>query len=379
MKTMKLIATTILIMLALAGNTFSQKSSDSLANELRPKILGKFSNLTFGLYIDTYYNATLDGNPDTSNIIPYSANCPIRDQIRMNVAALEFYYNAENVRSKLVLQYGDAPNLLSSPNAQFIKTLRQANFGFKVVKDLWVDFGYIFNPIGYESSWAVLNQVTPVTMGGYFEPGSVLGAKVSYKFSEKFDGGIMIGNPFSLAYSQNTNIGEIIFLNYRPLKNLGLTYNGMFGNKALKTASVRQHVMYNNFIVTYSPVKSLDLVGQFDFAAQGNSQISPDTNKTAVMYSGFLQAKYTFNKRISVAAKYEQLNDPHGFLTGVNVPTGRGLRTDGITVSAEFKPVSFGYIRMAYRVLEGYTGSKLFYSNTSDNIHLLIFSAGVRL
>jgi hypothetical protein len=56
----------------------------------------------------------------------------------------------------------------------------------------------------------------------------------------------------------------------------------------------------------------------------------------------------------------------------------RGLRTRGFSISLEYKPVSFGYMRIAYRYLDGYPGSKIFASNTSDNMQAFIFTTGVR-
>jgi hypothetical protein len=358
--------------------SLAQTKADTISEAMKTKMFKAFKYLTFGFYVDAYYNATLNNPGDTSNLVPYSANCPVQDQIRLNVAALEVYYNAEKVRGKLVLQYGDAPNLLASPNSQWIKTIRQANFGFRIVKNLWADFGYIFNPVGYESMWPVINQVSFVTIGGYFEPGSMLGAKISYKLNDKLNFGVMVGDPFSLAYANNTRMAGIFFLNYQPLKNLGITYNNFFGNQALYGTEPENNLLYNNIIVTWSPLKSLDLVGQFDFAGQTNSTMPPDSTKIAGMYSGFLQARYSFLKFFAVTARYETLDDPHGFLTGVNLNTMRGLRTRGFSISLEYKPVSFGYMRIAYRYLDGYPGSKIFASNTSDNMQAFIFTTGVR-
>lgn len=360
------------------GYLRSQSTDSQNIDELKAKILGKLSNFTFGLYIDTYYNASLGNPDDTSNLVPYSANCPIQDQIRMNVAAFEFIYSAEKVRSKLVLQYGDQPNLLAAPEAQFIKTLRQANFGFRIAPKLWIDLGYMFNPVGYESSWAVLNQISTVTIGGYFEPGSVLGAKVTYTINDRITVGMMAGNPYSLAYGQNTNMTGMMFFNYQPLKNLKFVYNNFFGNQALKKATIENNLLYNNVILTWAPFKLLELATQFDFSFQTNSKMAPDTNKTAGMYSGFIQARYPFAEKFSITARYEFFNDRHGFLTGINTLTNRGIKTNGLTASFEYKPVKYFYLRMAYRYLEGYKGSKLFDSNTSDVMQALIFSAGFR-
>jgi hypothetical protein len=188
----------------------------------------------------------------------------------------------------------------------------------------------------------------------------------------------MVGNPFSLAYAQNTHMAGIMFLNWMPNKKFSFTYNNFFGNQALVDADVQNDILYNNFILTWSPFKSVSLVGQFDLASQTNSSLPPDTTRLAHMYSGFLQARYAFAKSFSITARYEFLNDPSGFLTGINYYTKRGERTNGVAVSFEYKPVSFGYIRLAYRYLEGYPGSKIFASDTSDNMVALIFTTGVR-
>lgn len=347
-------------------------------DSLRIKLLGKYNYLSFGLYIDTYYNMTLNGFKDTSNIVPFSANCPVADQIRMNVAALEFAYNAEKVRGKLAIQYGDAPNLLASPSAQFIKTLRQANFGFKITDKLWIDAGYMMNPVGFESTWAVMNRISFVTLGGYFEPGSILGAKLSYRINDKWDGGLIIGNPYSLAYGQNTHMAGQIFINYHPQPNLLVAYSNFFGNQALADAELDNDILYNNLIVKWNLSNSIEVVGQLDVAAQTNSAMPPDTNGIAGMYSGFLQARYQLAEKYSLTGRYEWLNDPHGFLTGVNIPTRRGLSTRGFAFSFEYRPVSLGYVRIAYRFLQGYPGSKIFHSNSSDRLQAIIFSTGVR-
>jgi hypothetical protein len=372
---------TAMIILAVSSLTAtSQETSDSLVAVLKNKILGKMSNFSFGLYIDAYYNYTIQSQQDTSNLIPFSANCPIQNQIRMNVAAVEFYYTGEKVRGKLALQYGDAPNLLAAPNMQFIKTLRQANFGFRIVPDLWVDFGYLLNPVGYESSWAIINQISTVTIGGYFEPGSVLGAKLTYRFSPVFTGGIMVGNPFSLAYAGNTHMAGITFLNYTPNDRLLVSYINFFGNQAMADADIDNDIFYNNIIVKYSPWKPITFVGQLDVAFQTNSRMAPDTTKTAAMLSGFLQSDFRFNEYFSVTGRLEYFNDPHGFLSGHYTYDGKmtGLATWGYTLSGEYKPVSFGYIRVSYRYLSAQRGNEVFYSKTSDHMRGIIITAGVR-
>jgi hypothetical protein len=359
---------------------FPQSDADSITNAIKAKVFNKFKNFTFGFYIDGYINMELDHKKDTSDIIPFFGNSPMTDQIRLNVAAVEMFYDAEKVRGKLQLQFGDAPNLLASTEKQWIKNIRQAAFGFRVVKDLWVDMGFMFTPVGCESAWPVINTISSVSMCGYFEPGALLGIKFSYNLSDKWNTGLMFGNPYSLAYQQTGHVASILFLNYLPLKNLTISYNNIFGNQALKNAEIKNNILYNDILVTYDPYQNINLTGQFDFAFQTNAQLPPDTNKIASMCSGFIQARFSLLKFFSISGRYEYYHDPDGFLSGTfnydNKTTG--LTTNGLSISLEYKPVKIGYVRFEYKYLHANKGNNVYYSNTSDHLNTFIFTTGVR-
>jgi hypothetical protein len=358
----------------------AQDKADSLTDELKAKLINNVSHFTFGFYVDTYVTIELDNNDDTSNIVPYFANCPMRDQIRLNVAAFEIFYNAEKVRGKMQLQFGDAPNLLAAPEKEWVKIIRQAAVGFRIVKNLWVDAGYMFTPVGCESAWPVTNFVSTASVCGYFEAGAILGIKLSYKISDKVDMGFMAGDPYSLAYQQTNHLAGVLFINYSPLKNLTLSYNNLFGNQALKNAEIKNNLLYNDVLITYDPIKNINLMGQCDFAFQTNSRMPPDSNKLASMVSGFIQARYSFLKHFSITGRYELFHDPQGFLSGVYSYEGKstGLTMNGCSVGLEYKPVKIGYVRLEYKFLHANPGNKVYYSNTSDHLDALIFTTGVR-
>jgi len=370
----------LFIFIVMCSFVHGQNKVDSITDDIKNKMFHRLKNFTFGFYVDAYINQVLNSKSDTSDIIPFSGNCPVENQIRMNVAAIEVGYSADKVRGKLALQFGDAPNLLADQSVQFIKNLRQANFGFRIVKNLWVDFGYMLNPVGYESTWPVLNQFSTVTVGGYFEPGSILGVKVSYQVTDKLNLGFVLGNPYSIAYGKNTNLAGMILLTYNPLDNLSITYNNFFGNQALVDSDVENNILYNNLIVTYTPFKLLELVGQLDVAAQTNSGLPPDSNMIATMFSGFLQARFPFTDHVAAMTRFEFFNDPDGFLSGVYHFKGktRGLLTYGIGCGFEYKPVKIGYIRVEYRYLNSSTGNYVFHNLDSDNMQAIIFTTGVR-
>jgi len=358
----------------------AQEKEDSLTDQVKNTILGNFKNFKIGFYVDGYVNMELGSQHDTSNLVPLFANCPIIDQIRLNVAAFEIYYNAEKVRGKLQLQFGDAPNLLAAPDKQWIKNIRQATVGIRIARNLWTDVGYMFTPVGIESSWPVINTISTATICAYYEPGALLGIKLSYRISDKVDCGFMVGNPYSLAYQQANHITGLLFVNYYPLKNLTLSYNNIFGNQALRGGEIENNLLYNDILVVYNPWQRLTLTGQFDFAFQTNSKMAPDTNKIASMASGFIQAKFNFLKYFSLSGRYEFYTDPDGFLSGPFTYDGKttGLSINGTSFSLEYKPVKIAYVRMEYKFLQANKGNNIYYSKTSDNLAALIFTTGIR-
>jgi len=370
----------LLIVLAeLSVTAFAQ--TDTLSTESKNKFQELLNNFDVSVYMDVYYNGILD-NPsgDTSNLIQFASNCPFAKEFRLNVASVWLYYTSKNVRGKLELQWGDAPNLLAQPDAQFIKNMKQVDFGFRIYKTLWVDVGYLYNPIGYESSFPIRNQLSTVTTGGYFETGNFLGIKVSAQISPSFYAGAYLGNPYTLAYGKNKRLYTGLTLLYSFKELFSINYNNMIGNAALSTSDLNHFYLYNNVILTCTPVTKLLLVGQVDFGFETNASKPPDTTNNASGISGFLQVTYQFAKWFSASLRGEYLDDPDGLTGTLYTYDGkfRGLLTYGGTVGIEFTPVPNSYLRAEYSYLSADNGNKIFGSGLSDNRQLLTFTAGIR-
>jgi len=365
--------------------TFSVSPIRAQGDTLTPAELSKFHrfirNFDASIYIDAYYTFVLDDpSGDTSNLMEFAANSPFADEFRLNVASIWLEYNSKNIRGKFLVQFGDIPNLRSSPQEQYIKYMKEAHFGFRAYKTMWVDIGYLPNPIGYESSFPILNQISTVTVGGYFETGNFLGVKISGQLTPSFSAGIYVGNQYTLAYGKNKRIytGLSLLYNYQDI--FSVNYNNMLGNASIVTSNTNHFYIYNNLILTATPVKNLLLVGQADFGFYGNSQKPPDTTKTAAGISGFLQATYRVTKWFAASVRGEYMNDPDGSVTSLYAYDGklRGLLTYGGTVGVEFNPVKYSYIRAAYSYLSADRGNNIFNSMLADDRHSITFTAGLR-
>jgi len=364
---------------ALSSSVFSQ--GDTLSPSSRQKLSGLLNNFEIIVYMDAYCNVLLNRpSGDTSNIVEFASNSPFIKEFRLNVASLWLYYNAKNFRGRLELQFGDAPNLLADPSVQFIKNMKLATFGFRAFKTLWVDLGYQYNPIGYESSFPIRNQLSGVTVGGYYETGNYLGVKVSATLSPSVYLGAYIGNPYTLAYGRNTRLYAGLFFQYSFKDLLTVNYNNMMGDANLSDVIPHNFYLYNNLYVTITPVEKLLLAGQVDFAWITNASKPPDTTKAASFVSGFLQASYTFTRWFTATVRGEYLSDADGAMTTLYAYDGklRGLLTYGGTVGVEFRPVKYSYIRAEYSYLSADKGNMIFSSDLADNRNLITFTAGLK-
>ena len=360
-------------------NGFSQ--GDTLSPAAKKKFTNYLNNFNVSVYMDVYYGMNLNRpSGDTSNLREFAGNSPFINEFRLNVASIWLDYSGKNFRGKLRVQYGDIPDLLAAPNEQFIKHMKEAHFGFRVYKTFWMDFGFIPNPIGYESSYPILNQISTVTVGGYFETGNFLGFKASVQFTPSFFAGLYIGNQYTLAYGKNDHIYGGLSMTYNYKDIFSVNYNNMIGNASLSTDKTDHFYLYNNLILTAKPVKNLLLVGEIDVGVYGNSNRPPDTANASSGISGFLQATYRFTNWFSTSIRGEYFNDPGATMTPLYAYDGklRGLLTYGGTVGVEFNPVPYSYLRAEYSYITADKGNMVFNGNLTDDNHTITFTAGLR-
>ena len=352
-----------------------------ISKEQEKKILLKLKKFEFGLYMDVYSTLSLKQIDDTSRIIPLYSNSMWSNDYRLNVVGLTVNYRAEKIRSNFTLQYGDVPMLLSKVEYQFVKNIRQANFGFKITKRTWIDMGFMLNPIGWESSWPVLNTcLSTASVGGYFEPGSYLGVRFSTQFNDKFEARFYAGNPYSVAYDADTYVSVGCQLIYKPTPNLMILYANMAGFQSKFSEPDPRFRLYNNLVAYYDPFKWLNLTAQYDFAWQTNSHLGSDVSILAYVNSGYLQATYRPLKWFACSVKGEFYADPNGFLSGVYDDGNgkeRGLGTIGVTGGVEFKPIQIIYLRMELRYVDA--DQKIYINSTAENQGAITLTAGFKI
>ena len=309
-------------------------------------------------YADTYY--AYDNDKNGSNLRQFSVISPIRDQFRINLAQVTGKYTNNNIRGTVTLQFGDVPNYNwpQSPN-QYLQYIQEANVGFRPVKNLWVDGGYFLTHIGAEGLLPINNYLNTQALATFYEPIYQSGIRVAYDFSDKVYGSLYLLNGYNVLADNNLNKSGGMQLGVKPVGNLEIVYNNIFGNEQPQGSEGKTR-FYNNFVVKYAPIKKLDFLLGVDFAFQEKSDIS-DSTASASLLSGLLAIRYNFASKFYVSTRGEYYEDNNGILSGLYTNNDGdliGLKAAGIGFALEYNPTENSYIRVDTRFLK--TGNNLF-------------------
>jgi hypothetical protein len=307
-------------------------------------------------YVDAYYGWNTDKN---SPIRLFDGMEPVRDEMRLNIAAVSLKYETEKIRGAFALQYGDYVKynwLTANPNIQ------EANVGFNITKGLWVDAGYFLTHVGPESILKD-NFVSSYSLPTYYEPLYQSGIKVTYNINDKISTCLHLLNGYNVIEDNNKNKSVGLQLNYQLNQFVKLTYNNVIGNEQPSPLPGKTRIL-NNFIVNYGcPCIKWDAILSGEIGTQENSKLS-DPTATAYTYGGMVSVRYRFNNKFSTTLRGDYYQDLDGVYSGI-VANNSGIKGNGLTLGFEYKPVEAAYVRLETRYLSLDGNQKIFYDNTN--------------
>ncbi|HOK13382.1 MAG TPA: porin [Candidatus Kapabacteria bacterium] len=306
-------------------------SSQLLANSPQFSILG---------YVDAYYcTDNLDKEFDLFSSINHR-----RETFALNIAYLKFGYYDENLRATLALQEGDIPKNIYF---QEPKNIQQANIEYRLFDRFWLGAGIFSTHLGGETTHPRNNYLSSHSSTTFFEPTYQTGVMLQYELTNNFSIAAYLINGNHLFEDNNKNKTIAFAFNY-ALDNFSISYNNMFGNEEPEGRKSRLHT-YHNVIVNTKLSKSLELLGQIDFATLENSY----NGGNGTMKSGFLSYRYSFNEKFSNSARVSYYSETENVYN---------LDVEGFdfTIGVEYKPTSNSYIRFESRYLKNNSGGNKF-------------------
>ncbi|MEM6841403.1 MAG: outer membrane beta-barrel protein [Bacteroidota bacterium] len=305
--------------------------------------------ITLSGYTDVYYATFSDESP-TEALQPYTTVSPRSDRFGLNVAQLSVNYQAEWVRGTVTLHYGD---IAQATWSETFNMVQEANLGFMLFKDWWLDGGFFATHIGTESFLPKNNYLSSTAVATFNEPFFQSGARLSYEGSEDFSAQLHVVSGYNFFLDVNDAKSVGVLLSYNLTEQWSLTYTNLLGRESLDDVSPSQLRFYHNLYLNGSFNEKLLLTVGSDLGTQTNSQLN-DGNATALIYNALASIRYQFTPTWSVTARGEIFSDPEGFISGT-LPTesGReeGLQLTGLTLGAEYLPTDNSYVRIEGRNL----------------------------
>lgn len=294
-------------------------------------------------YIDTYVAVENDNqkleNGATNNNRQLTYINPRKNNLGLNIAMINVSANYGKARSTFAIQAGELVNTAYGDGSGLTKTplIQQANVGYNLFDNVWMDAGYFMTHIGGESFLPKDNWLSSHSLVTYFEPFYQAGLRFSYE-TEKFNAQLHILNGNGMIEDNNSNKTLGLYLSYKPLENLLISYANVMGNEEADTLPHVNHILHN-VCLQYDFNKELSAKAQFDMATKSDF-IKADKSKDDVSYMGASVAlKYAFTEQLSSTFRFAYVNNEDGLYA----PALKGM---GLTLGGEYKPTANSYIRL---------------------------------
>lgn len=235
------------------------------------------------------------------------------------------------------LGFGTAMNTVNRADpgglhfAQYLKE-GYASYLSPLGRGLEVDFGKFVSPVGAESiesqnDWNYSRGL----VFSYAAPFYLFGARAKYEFSDKYSltGYIVNGwNNLVDIYSSGKTGG--VTFDWRPAGKFDMSETWLVGRGSTPVDTGRRN--FSSTVVRYAPTSRLTLMANADYGR--SSQVTGFLH--SVQWSGLAgYARYQWNSRYSLAARYEYYNDHDGFTTCSACRTPVPQHVNEWTVTAE--------------------------------------------
>lgn len=333
------------------------------SKDISAQVAANNSDFTFSGYIDAY-GAYYTDSVGISNYQKFPTVSPRSEEFGLNIAMIKANYLTDRVRGVLAFQYGDIPKSAWSDTYNFIQ---EANVGFRIANDLWIEGGFFRSHIGCEGLLPKENITSSIAIPTYYEPYYEAGFKLNYSPEENLDLNLFVLNGYNLYQDNNFKKSGGFLGTYSFNDNVSLSYANYFGDDSPEGDSISHFRFLNNVYLNFQKDR-VKLIGQIDFGNQANSSLA-NMNESAWMESGILTVSYMAAKKFDVYIRGAIYNDPDGILSGVFIDQNNdttGLKTWGITLGAQYKPTENSYIRLEGRSLNTPEDLKIFRWNDEN-------------
>lgn len=327
-----------LALLLLSNIAFAQNSDSSK----------KQSPLTISAYVDAYYGFDFS-KPSDNNRPGFLYSHARHNEFNINLAYAKANYTADRVRGNIALAVGTYMNANYAAEPGVMKNILEANVGYKISpkSNWWIDIGILPSHIGFESAiskdcWTLTRSMVAEN-SPYFESG----AKLSYQSNNgKVSVGLLALNGWQRIkrVEGNSLMSWGAQLTLKPTSAVTFNYSNFIGTD--KPDSARLWRIYHNLYGIWQINPKVGITAGLDL---GSEQKLKGENKMNYWYAPVAIVRLTPTDKWAFALRGEYFHDENQVIIGTN--TQNGFKTIGVSVNADYMPVSNISLRVEFRSL----------------------------
>lgn len=283
-------------------------------------------------YLETYYIHDLNHPPD--KIRPgftYSHNTI--DKPSINLGLLKVSLNQDRLRANLAIGSGSYMRTNYAAEPKDLQKIFEANVGFKLANDLWLDAGVMPSHIGFESAIGIENWTVTRSMMADNSPYFETGIRLSYTSDDgKWYASGLILNGWQRIQRPDGNTTPSFGhqLTYRPTPKITLNSSSFIGND--KSDQDRKMRYFHNLYGQYQLDDQWGVITALDIGAE---QANSTGNRYHVWFTPVFIVKYTSSEKLSISARAEYYQDKNEVI--VTSGTSNGFKTFSYSTNLDYK------------------------------------------
>jgi len=279
-------------------------------------ITGVLGGVTLSGLVDVYYGYNANHPANGTVTEPFQQT---NSQFSLNLLEMQLDKVPDKTSPlgfRVALGFGQAINAVNGSDPGGIAVAQYLKEGYlswlaPVGKGLQIDAGKFVTPAGAEvietnQNWNYSRSLLFYDAIPYYH----LGVRAKYTFNEKWSVTGLAVNGWNSLIDNNTGKTGGVSIGWNPTKKLSFTENYFAGPEQNMDNS--DWTQLTDTVVTYNPTPKLSLMGNVDYGRVDQWTV---TQKTADYAGIAAYVKYAVTPKVTVAGRYEYLNDHDGFAT----------------------------------------------------------------
>ena len=260
-------------------------------------------SVSFSGYLDTYY--AYDFSEPFNNQRLYVTQYDRHNEFNLNHAWIKGNYSSEKVRANLAMQIGTYPaNNYGAEPEKLYQMIYEANAGYKVTKNGWLDVGVFGGHFGYESALGMERALYTPALATEYTPYYQSGVRYTHDISDKTQVRLVVLNGWQNIGETNNKKSVGMAIDHQLTDQLLLSYGNYFGDEST-VEDEEENRMHHNFLAEFTPTDQLTFAGIFDFTSQKSTITDRRTTTTFITFI----SEYRLSEKWSAAGRYEYVKD----------------------------------------------------------------------